>query len=153
VSNLSLYDILTGCFPSEWPGSLGDPDQTTFEQLEQLSEERQLRMSITENLKVVLQTRRGSVVHLPRFGLPDVVKTYLDADRRIDPLVDQIRETILLYEPRIVSVRADRDFDEKMFRLALRLTATIKNIPGNEVLLTEFSSTGWTQLVFERENR
>jgi type VI secretion system protein len=151
VSNLSLFDVLVGCFPSEWPAPLGDPDQTAFEDLEQLPDQQQLRMSIAENLKMVLQSRRGSVTHLPQFGLPDVIKSYLDADRKIDPLVEQIRETILRFEPRIVQVKGERKFDENYFRLALRLTALIKNLPDSEVLLTEFSSTGWTRLIFERD--
>jgi hypothetical protein len=33
------------------------------------------------------------------------------------------------------------------------VAARIKEMPGKEVLLTEFSSTGWTKVVFERDEK
>ncbi|MGH7496395.1 MAG: type VI secretion system baseplate subunit TssE [bacterium] len=151
MENLSLYDVLVGCFPSEWPEAIGDPIETTVTEIEHLPEDRKLRLSIIENLKMVLQTRQGSVLHLPDFGIPDILQSYKDTGST-DPIIAQIRETILKYEPRIGEVKIKKDFfDEKNLRLSLRITASIKEAPQREILLTEFSTTGWTKVVFERD--
>ena len=95
-----------------------------------MSEEKKLRQSIIENLQMVLRTRQGSVLHLPDFGMPDILQLYFNSGNSIDPIRKQIRDTILKYEPRIGS---------------------IKDNPNKEILLTEFSTTGWTKIVFERD--
>jgi hypothetical protein len=33
----------------------------------------------------------------------------------------------------------------------LKVIATIKDIPNKEILLTEFSTTGWTKVMFEKD--
>lgn len=152
METLSLYDQLVGCFPSEYPDPLGDPLSTTLSDLENLPEDRKLRLSIAENLKLLLQTRRGSVAHLPDFGVPDFLQSYIDAGGSIDPLIEQIRATILKYEPRLGEVKVKKEyFVERELRLSLRITAVIKEASQREILLTEFSSTGWTKVVFERD--
>ncbi|HQF43496.1 MAG TPA: hypothetical protein PK073_11360, partial [Ignavibacteriaceae bacterium] len=65
MKNLSLYDILIGQFASE----AQNIDETDFTELDSLSEEQKLRSSIIENLRMVLSTRQGSVLHLPDFGM------------------------------------------------------------------------------------
>ncbi|NUO81061.1 type VI secretion system baseplate subunit TssE [candidate division KSB1 bacterium] len=152
MENLSLYDLLVGCFPSEYPDALGDPLSTTLSDLENLPEDRKLRLSIAEHLKLLLQTRRGSVLHLPDYGIPDVLQSYIDAGRSVDPFMEQIRSTILKYEPRLGEVKVKKEyFDENNLRLSLRITALIKEASQREILLTEFSTTGWTKVVFERD--
>ncbi|RMH96334.1 MAG: type VI secretion system baseplate subunit TssE [Calditrichaeota bacterium] len=147
MDTLSLYDILVGSFLSRGDDP-GDTDESYFDQM---SEERKLRQSIVENLKMVLQTRRGSVKHLPDFGIPDIMQLYAE-EGSIDPVCQAIRETILKYEPRIAEVRVIKsDFDQKNLRLSLKVFARIREVPGKEVLLTEFSSTGWVKVEFERD--
>ena len=147
MENLSLYDLLVGGFMSQ-----GDDPLDEGREMEQLPEDEKLRRSIAENLTMVLQTRRGSVLHLPDFGIPDILQTYFDAGGTIDPLRNQIRETILKYEPRIGEVKVQKDFfDQNNMRISLRILATIKEVSQREILLTEFSTTGWTKVVFERE--
>lgn len=147
MENISLYDLLVGTFIS-----LGDdPGDVDLSYFDRISEDEKLRRSIVENLKLVLQTRRGSVVHLPDFGIPDIRKVYFD-EGTIDAIPKQIAETITKYEPRLTDVRVTTtDFDEKNLRVSLKVSAKIKELPGKEVLLTEFSSTGWTKVVFERD--
>lgn len=147
MENLSLYDLLVGYFETE----TREPD---FEEdyFENLSEDKKLRQSIIENLKKVLQTRQGSIVHLPDFGMPDFMKTYIDSGGSIDPIRNQIRDTIVKYEPRIEKATVTKtDFDEKNMRLSLKVVATIKDVVSKEILLTEFSTTGWTKVVFEKD--
>ena len=147
MTNISLYDLLVGSFISMGDDP-GDVDESYFENM---TEDEKLRRSIVENLKMVLQTRRGSVQHLPDFGVPDIRQIYFD-EGTIESIPKQISETILKYEPRLEDVKVKKkSFDEKNLRITLEIFAKIKQIPGKEVLFTEFSSTGWTKVVFEKD--
>ncbi len=148
MENLSLYDVLVGQFVSEAinPDAL---DQTNFDRL---SEDEKLRTSIIENLRMVLSTRQGSVQHLPDFGMPDILQLYFDSGNSIDPVKKEIKDVILKYEPRIGDVQVQKsEFDQESMRISLKIMASIKDDPRKEILLTEFSSTGWTKVLFERE--
>lgn len=148
MENLSLYNILVGYFDSDRISPI-DVDESYFERL---SEEKKLRQSIIENLKLILQTRQGSVLHLPDFGLPDIMQIYLDAGGSLEPVKTQICNTILKYEPRIAKVTVQKtDFDPNNMRVSLKIMASIKEFPSKELLLTEFSTTGWTKVVFEKD--
>lgn len=148
MENISLYDLLIGQFSSE----AKDPDNIDLSGFERMSEEKKLRQSIIENLHMILKTRQGSVQHLPDFGMPDILQVYFKSGNSIEPIKKQIRETILKYEPRIGEVRVDKtEFDQKIMRISLKIVASIKENPNKEVLLTEFSTTGWTKIVFERD--
>ena len=148
MKNLSLYDILVGQFVSE----ADNPDNLDPSQFEQLSEDEKLRHSIIENLRMVLTTRQGSVQHLPDFGMPDILQLYFDSGNSIDPVKKQLRDIILKYEPRIDDVQVQKfDFDQERMRISIKIIATIKDNQNKEILLTEFSTTGWTKVMFEKD--
>lgn len=147
MENISLYDLLVGCFVFRGDDP-GDADHTYFDQI---AEDEKRRLSIAENLKMILQSRRGSVVHLPDFGMPDIMQVYLEQGM-VEPVLEQIRETILKYEPRIEKAQVlNSDFDRKNMRISLKIITTIKDSPTRDVLLTEFSTTGWTKVEFMRD--
>lgn len=147
MESISLYDLLVGSFISRGD----DPADTDPSYFDRLSEDQKLRQSIVENLKMVLQTRQGSAQHLPDFGIPDIKQIYFD-EGTIDSVPNKVCETILKYEPRLTNVKVKRkNFDKSSMNLALEIYAEIKQLPGKEVLLTEFSSTGWTKVVFQRD--
>ncbi len=147
MDNLSLYDLLVGCFSLRGDDP-GDVDDAYFDHI---MEDEKLRQSIVENLTLVLQTRQGSVQHLSDFGIPDIRQIYFD-EGTIESVPERIRETILKYEPRLGEVRVKKkEFDERNMRMTLEISAQIKQTPGKEVLFTEFSTTGWTKVYFERD--
>lgn len=147
MDNLSLYDLLVGCFTLRGDDP-GDVDDAYFDHI---MEDEKLRQSIVENLTLVLQTRQGSVQHLSDFGIPDIRQIYFD-EGTIESVPERIRETILKYEPRLGEVRVKKkEFDERNMRMTLEISAQIKQTPGKEVLFTEFSTTGWTKVYFERD--
>ena len=126
-----------------------DVDESYFKNL---SEEKKLRQSIIENLTMILQTRRGSVLHLADFGIPDIVQVYVESGYSFDRLKKDISETILKYEPRVAKVKIEEPkFDKDNFHIFLKIKAIIKDLAGTEILLTEFSTTGWTKVVSDRE--
>ena len=148
MKNLSLYDILIGQFASESKNI----DETEFTELDQLTEEQKLRSSIIENLRMVLSTRQGSVQHLPDFGMPDILQLFFNSDNSIEPIKKEIKNVILKYEPRIAEVQVQKtDFDQESMKITLKVIVTVKDIPNKEILLTEFSTTGWTKVMFEKD--
>lgn len=150
MQSLSLYDLLAGYFTHEAVNPV-DVDRAYYEKF---TEEEKLRKSIVENLMIILSTRQGSVSHLPDFGMPDIMQTFINAGYTYEPLKKQIRETILKYEPRIANVRTEEpQFDKNDMRLFLKIVVTIKDFSETEILLTEFSTTGWTKVTSEKDLR
>lgn len=148
MENLSLFDFLLGHFVSEEQ----DPVNIDSSYFDRMDEDKKLRQSIVENLKLILQTRQGSVLHLPDFGIPDVLQVYFNSGNSLEPVTKQIRETIVKYEPRISDAKVLKsDFDPNSMRISLKIVATIKQGSDKEILLTEFSTTGWTKVVFEKD--
>jgi type VI secretion system protein len=63
--------------------------------------------SIVSNLQRLFNTRRGSVAHLPDYGLPDMTTVYLDAPDSIDLLRRAVQEAASRYEPRLRRVHVE----------------------------------------------
>ena len=148
MHNLSLYNLLVGQFTYE----NNNPDETDISQFDHLTEDEKLSYSIIENLRMILTTRKGSVLHLPDFGIPDILQLYFGSGNPLDLLKKEIRDVILKYEPRISEVRIEKsEFDQKTLRAALKIIIRIKDNSSKEVLLTEFSTTGWTKVVQEKD--
>lgn len=129
-----------------------NPDDADAYHYDQLTEDQKLRSSIIENLRMVLSTRQGSVQHLPDFGMPDILQLYFDSGNTIDPVRKVIRHVILKYEPRIENVEIQKsNFDKESMRITLKIITSIKGSPNKEIFLTEFSTTGWTKVMFEKD--
>jgi len=60
-----------------------------------------LQQSIKDHLERLLNTRRGSLTHMPDYGLPDVVNIYNELPDSIQPLLTAIKQSIEKYEPRL----------------------------------------------------
>ena len=156
MSAISLYDKLIGCFASQKdPSSVDLKKPLAFfaknEEGEPIDPEILLRDSIVENIKLILQSRRGAITHLPTFGLPDFRKIYLERgfDVPVRLMICQlIKETLLTYEPRIEDIEIiPKHFDPENLRLTLEIEATVIGKHGKELLLTEFSSEGWLKVI------
>lgn len=144
MSSLSIYNLLVGQFISENT----NPDETDIANFDNLSEDQKLSSSIIENLRMILGTRKGSVVHLPDFGMPDILQLYMEYGDPIESLKKDIRDVILKYEPRIGEVRFEEtEFDQKILRASIKIIIRLKDNPNQEILITEFSTTGWTKVI------
>ncbi|HEV7445192.1 MAG TPA: type VI secretion system baseplate subunit TssE [Steroidobacteraceae bacterium] len=89
----SLYDVLSGHIDGE---PLDAHDDKTLEIL-----------SVMDNLKRILNTRAGSLKHLPDYGLPDLTNVYAALPASAHRLKAQMEATLLIYEPRIRSIEVD----------------------------------------------
>jgi type VI secretion system protein len=111
----SIFDVLTGTFAN------GQPVMS-------VSEDRRLLLSVVSNLNRLFNTRRGTVGHLPDYGLPDMLTVYRDSPRSADELRRAIKESIETYEPRLNRVRVRRrETDEHSMRLVFVVKAELKN--------------------------
>ena len=63
--------------------------------------------AVRQNLILLLNTRRGSVAHLPLFGLPDMHEVFKAYPDSLEVLRQGIAETIALYEPRLDRVEVE----------------------------------------------
>jgi type VI secretion system protein len=101
---------------------------------------------------MILTTRRGSILHLPDFGISDILQIYLSSENPVESLKQEIKDVILKYEPRISGVQIQNsEFDQKTLRAALKIIIKVKDSSNQEILLTEFSTTGWTKVVFDKD--
>jgi type VI secretion system protein ImpF len=98
--------------------------------------EPQLRAEVARDLDALLNTTNlGSVIDLSRhdevrrsivnFGLPDIVNRTID-ESRVEELVDEIREAIIQFEPRIIAktIKVSRDHTVDPATLAIRFVVT-----------------------------
>ncbi len=148
MSSLSLYNLLVGQFTSE----SSNADDIDIAKFDNLSEDQKLSSSIIENLRMILGTRKGSVAHMPDFGMPDILQLYNEFGDPLEKLKEDLHNVILKYEPRIGEVRFEEtEFDQKILRASIKIIIRLKDNPNQEILITEFSTTGWTKVIQQRE--
>jgi type VI secretion system protein len=88
VPQPSLYEMLTGSFS----GGLS---------LDEVSEANQLILSVLDNMQRILNTRAGSLKHLPDYGLPDMTKIIQGMPGTAHQLMSILSDVLLRYEPRL----------------------------------------------------
>lgn len=84
----SLYEILFGNFA----GGLD---------LHQVNEQNQVILSVLDNMQRILNTRAGSLKHLPDYGLPDMTKILQGMPGTAHQLMTTLSDVLLKYEPRL----------------------------------------------------
>jgi type VI secretion system protein len=104
-----LIDILRGHFLSGMPVAEEDEGQHRI-------------LSIIDNLTRLFNTRRGSIEHLPDYGLPDITQVYRDLPYSIDGLRAAIRDVVEKYEPRLRRVRVEKQEKEKEDEYDMRVS-------------------------------
>lgn len=90
-SNPSLYETLLQNFD-------GDLD------LYQVSEEDQHTLSVLDNVQRILNSRAGSLVHLPDYGLPDMGLILQGLPASAQGMMTTMERTLLKYEPRLATI-------------------------------------------------
>lgn len=87
----SLYELLTGYFSGGLP-------------VNYLSEEDQVILSVMDNIRRILNSRAGTLKHLPDYGLPDMSKMIQGLPGSAHKVMSILSATLLKYEPRIKTV-------------------------------------------------
>ncbi|MDD9339943.1 type VI secretion system baseplate subunit TssE [Providencia heimbachae] len=91
MSQPSLYEMLTGYFAGGLP-------------IETIDEEEQLILSVMDNIRRILNSRAGTIDHLPDYGLPDMSKMIQGLPGTAHNMMNILSNTLLKYEPRIKSL-------------------------------------------------
>lgn len=94
----SLYDILYGYFESGIP-------------IDDVAENEQTVISVMDNIERILNSRAGTIKHMPDYGLPDMSTIFQALPSSAYILMRAIEHTLLTYEPRISSI--DINIEEK----------------------------------------
>ncbi|NCE93530.1 type VI secretion system baseplate subunit TssE [Pseudomonas sp. L13] len=93
-SNPSLYEILLQNFDGELD-------------LHRVREEDQQTLSVLDNLQRILNSRAGSLSHLPDYGLPDMGQILQGLPATAHALMNTLMHTLLKYEPRLAAVNVE----------------------------------------------
>lgn len=131
----SLYDMLLGHIDGM---SLDDHDANTLE-----------IMSVLENLRRILNTRAGTLKHLPNYGLPDLTMVYRNLPASIHQLKAQIEATLLVYEPRIRAIDVEVTPTEPGMMVSYEMTCHLKK-RGLVRFGTHYEPAGRTRLEWRR---
>ncbi|MCQ8228099.1 MULTISPECIES: type VI secretion system baseplate subunit TssE [Pantoea] len=84
----SLYDILYGNFEGDL-------------ELDAVSEENQVILSVLDNMQRILNSRAGALAHLPDYGLPDMTRILQGMPGTAHQLMHTLSGVLLKYEPRL----------------------------------------------------
>jgi type VI secretion system protein len=92
--NPSLYEMLLQNFDGELD-------------LYRVSEEDQHTLSVLDNLQRILNSRAGTLSHLPDYGLPDMGLILQGLPATAHGLMRTMADTLLKYEPRLAAVNIE----------------------------------------------
>lgn len=101
--------------------------------------EQQIRDSILENLRAMCQTRVGTMLSCPEFGIASISELARSPEGA-SILADSIRSTVRQYEPRLKNVRVQQIASEDM-TLRFKITA--------EMVVTERSNRRGPNVQFD----
>lgn len=104
---------------------------------------------IRTHLALMLNTRRGSVLDLPGYGLPDVSSYYTDYPASLRDLAQVVEELIRTYEPRLLNVRVRlAESASNEFRVSFLITGEVEEEDGvaRVQYRTTISSSGQAEL-------
>lgn len=114
--NASLLEKLTLTFNGDVPiGTVNTQERYIY--------------SVMNHIERLLNTRRGSIKHIPEYGLPDLSIIYQHLPGSLTLLQNHITSTLLKYEPRLESVQIRLlQSQSSDFILAYELLCQLKDI-------------------------
>ncbi|WP_286808062.1 MULTISPECIES: type VI secretion system baseplate subunit TssE [Leclercia] len=124
----SLYETLFGNFA----GGLD---------LNSVSEENQLILSVLDNMQRILNCRAGTLAHLPDYGLPDMTKILQGMPGTAHQLITTLSAVLLKYEPRLSKITVVMLDQRQPGELRYAIDAELKGI-GLVRYGTEFMPEG-----------
>lgn len=124
----SLYETLFGNFA----GGLD---------LNSVSDENQLILSVLDNMQRILNCRAGTLAHLPDYGLPDMTKILQGMPGTAHQLIATLSAVLLKYEPRLSKITVVMLDQRQPGELRYAIDAELKGI-GLVRYGTEFMPEG-----------
>ena len=124
----SLYEMLSGNFS----GGLN---------LNQVSEQNQVILSVLDNMQRILNCRAGTLAHLPDYGLPDMTKILQGMPGTAHQLITTLSAVLLKYEPRLNRINVGMQEQIQAGELRYAIDAELKGV-GLVRYGTEFMPEG-----------
>ena len=124
----SLYEMLSGNFS----GGLN---------LNQISEQNQVILSVLDNMQRILNCRAGTLAHLPDYGLPDMTKILQGMPGTAHQLITTLSAILLKYEPRLSRINVVMQEQIQPGELRYAIDAELKGV-GLVRYGTEFMPEG-----------
>jgi type VI secretion system protein len=109
------------------------------------SVEEQTFFSVRDNIERILNSRRGSLAHLPDFGLDDLSEIYRHLPSSTHKLRNAIESTLLKYEPRLKAVEIEVKTPEPGMTVSFTLACHLRH-EGLVRFDTVFTPDGRTRL-------
>ncbi|MDM2842331.1 type VI secretion system baseplate subunit TssE [Citrobacter sp. Cpo090] len=139
---LSLYEKLYGNFSEGF-------------EINVLCEDEQIILSILDNMQRILNTRAGSLKHLPDYGLPDMTTILQRMPGTAHQLMRVLSDVLLKYEPRIKRVNVTMQEQTQPSELYYVIDAELKDaglvrygttfMPEGRVLLRHLKQQRYVQ--------
>ena len=104
---------------------------------------------IRDHLTLLLNARKGSVEHLPEYGMPDMASFYADYPASLTGLRKAVEELIQTYEPRLLNPKVQLvEAETGEFRVSLVISGEIEESEGGSRVTyrTVFTSDGRADL-------
>jgi len=111
--NPSLYETLL----QNVNGGLG---------LHRVDDDDQYVLSVLDNMQRILNSRAGSLSHLPDYGLPDMSVVLQELPGAAHGLMQTMADTLLKYEPRLLAVNIELQPQTQPGYLDYRLNASLQ---------------------------
>ncbi|CAM7806341.1 MULTISPECIES: type VI secretion system baseplate subunit TssE [Enterobacter] len=124
----SLYEMLSGNFS----GGLN---------LNQISEQNQVILSVLDNMQRILNCRAGTLAHLPDYGMPDMTKILQGMPGTAHQLITTLSAVLLKYEPRLNRINVVMQEQIQAGELRYAIDAELKGV-GLVRYGTEFMPEG-----------
>ncbi|KKJ25951.1 type VI secretion system lysozyme-like protein [Enterobacter hormaechei subsp. hoffmannii] len=124
----SLYEMLSGNFS----GGLN---------LNQVSEQNQVILSVLDNMQRILNCRAGTLAHLPDYGMPDMTKILQGMPGTAHKLITTLSAVLLKYEPRLNRINVVMQEQIQAGELRYAIDAELKGV-GLVRYGTEFMPEG-----------
>ncbi|WP_110968865.1 type VI secretion system baseplate subunit TssE [Pseudomonas huaxiensis] len=138
--NPSLYEMILQNFQGDL-------------ELYQVSEQDQQTLSILDNLHRILNSRAGTLAHLPDYGLPDMGLILQGLSGAAHSVKSAIVATLLKYEPRLLTIDVELLPESRPGHLEYTLEAQLKGgdrvtfgttlIPGGKVVVRHLKRQGY----------
>lgn len=131
-----LFEAVTGYFANGVAVEAFDAATQTF-------------LSVQDNIQRILNSRRGSLAHLPDYGLCDLSRIYRHLPASAHTLRREIETTLLRYEPRIKAIDIAIEDTEPGMLLSFTLICHLRQA-GLVRFGTHFTPDGKTRLTLLR---
>ncbi|HEY2451190.1 MAG TPA: type VI secretion system baseplate subunit TssE [Scandinavium sp.] len=109
--------------------------------LNQVSEQNQVIMSVLDNMQRILNCRAGTLAHIPDFGLPDMTTILQGLPGTAHQLMRVLSDVLLKYEPRLKRIEVVMQEQSIPGELRYAIDAELKGI-GLVRYGTEFMPEG-----------